>query len=115
VARRRRVELGEHRLLDLQALGHRLDHEVDIAEGVVGGGRADAGDDVFELGVGRLPAQPPPLDLAVEAAGRDRARLLEARAHRLLVDVLQQDGDAGRRDRLGDLAAHRAGADDCGL
>ena len=33
----------------------------------------------------------------------------------LLVDVLDDDGDVGGGDRLGDLAAHGAAADDGGL
>ena len=40
------------------------------------------------------------------------AGLLEPRVHEFLVDVLEQDGDVGGRDHLGDLAAHHARADD---
>ncbi len=55
------------------------------------------------------------LDEAVEAALRDLAGLLEAVVDELLIDVLEDDVDVGGGDRLGDLAAHRAGADDCSL
>ena len=43
------------------------------------------------------------------------ARLLEPGVDELLLDVLEDDRDVGGGDRLGDLAAHRAGADDGGL
>ena len=48
------VELGEHRLLDLHPLGHRLDHEVDVAEALVLGGAADQAEDL--LAAERRPA-----------------------------------------------------------
>ena len=43
------------------------------------------------------------------------ARLLEPLVHEPLVDVLEHDRQVGGGERLGDLAAHRAGADDGGL
>src|SRR6202022_4398560 len=43
------------------------------------------------------------------------AGLLEARLHERVVDVLEDYGDAGGGDRLGDLAAHRPGAHDGGF
>ena len=46
---------------------------------------------------------------------RHLACLLEAVVDELLVDVLDDDGDVGRGDRLRDLTTHRAGADDRGL
>ena len=42
----RGVELGEHALLDLHSLRHRLDHEVDLAEALVGGRAVDAPEDL---------------------------------------------------------------------
>ena len=40
---------------------------------------------------------------------------LQADVHELLVDVLEDDVDAGGRDRLGDLTAHGSCADHRGL
>ena len=49
MARGDRVELGEDGLLDLHALGHGLDHEVDVAEALVVGRAGDAAEDLLEL------------------------------------------------------------------
>ena len=43
------------------------------------------------------------------------ARFLDRGVDELLVDVLDDDGDVGGGDRLRDLAAHGAAADDGGL
>ena len=43
------------------------------------------------------------------------AGLLETRLHERVVDVLEHHGDARGGDRLGDLSAHRPGADDGGF
>ena len=43
------VELGEHRLLDLHPLGDGLDHEVDIAEALIGGGAVNPGEHLLDL------------------------------------------------------------------
>ena len=109
------VELGEDGLLDLHLLGRGLDHEVDVAEAVVVGGALDPAHDLLEPGVGLLLGQLLLLDELVELALGDLAGLLEAVVDELLVDVLEDDGDVGGGDRLRDLAAHRAGADDGGL
>ena len=106
----------EDGLLDLHPLGHGLDDEVDVAEVLVGGGAGDPPDDL---------ARPAPsacssvslllLDEPASWPCGDVARLLEAGVDELLLDVLEHDGDVGGGDRLGDLAAHGAGADDGGL
>ena len=53
-AGRGRVQLREHRLLDLHPLGHGLDHEVHVAEAVVLERAVDAADDLLELAIGVL-------------------------------------------------------------
>ena len=110
-----RVQLGEHRLLDLHALGHGLDHEVDVAKAVVVDRAGDAPEDLLELALGVVLG-----DLLLgherpELALGDRARLLEAEVDELLLDVLEDDRHAGGRDDLGDLPAHGARAHDCGF
>ena len=50
------------------------------------------------------------IDEALVQAGLDEARL-----HERVVDVLEDDGNARGGDRLGDLTAHGACADDGGL
>ena len=109
------VDLAEDRLLDRHLLRHRLDHEVDVAELVVGGGAGDQAHHLGEAGVGLLLGQLLLLDQAGELALGDRAGLLDGGVDELLVDVLDDDGDVGGGDRLGDLAAHGAAADDGGL
>ena len=54
-------------------------------------------------------------DQALELALGDLAGLLQALVDELLVDVLEDHRQVGGGQRLGDLAAHRAGADDRGL
>ena len=112
---RDRVELGEDRLLDLHALGHGLDDEVDVAEALVGRGAVDAPDDLVDLRRGLLLGEPALLHQPGDLALGDVARLVEAGLDELVLDVLEHDGDAGGGDGLGDLAAHGAGADDGGL
>ncbi len=114
VAGRGGVELGEHRVLDLHAVGDGLDHEVDVAEAVVGGGAGDQRERGLDLGValagGELLLGDELGDLALgHLAGRRQPRL-EAR----VVDVLEHDGDAGGGDDLGDLPApaHDGGFED---
>ena len=81
VPRRDRVELGVDRLLDLHLLRRRLDHEVDVAERVVGGRPLDQADDLLEPGVGLLrwsasPSSPAgragPWSPRAPSRGRDR-------------------------------------------
>ena len=115
MARRHGVELAEDGLLDLHALGHGLDDEVDVAEALVGGGAVDAPDDVGHLRRALLLGEPALLDQRGDLALGDVARLVEAGLDELVLDVLEHDGDAGGGDGLGDLAAHGAGADDGGL
>jgi hypothetical protein len=115
VAGRRRVELAEDGLLDLHPLGHRLDDEVDVAELLVSRRADDQAHHLGEAGVGLLLAQLLLLDQAGELALGDGARLLERGVDELLVDVLDDYGDVGGGDRLRDLAAHGAAADDGSL
>ena len=109
------VELGEHGLLDLHPLGHGLDHEVDVAEARVGGGAVDAPEDLRDLRLGLLGGDLALLGELADLPAGDVARLVEARLHERLVDVLEHHGDARGGDRLGDLAAHRPGAHDGGF
>src|SRR6187549_856577 len=115
VARRGGVELAEDRLLDLHPLRHRLHHEVDVAELLVAGRPGDPAHDLGEAGVGLLLGQLLLLDEAAELALGDGAGFLDGGIDELLVDVLDDDGDVGGGDRLRDLAAHGAAADDGGL
>ncbi len=107
MAGRRRVELGEHRLLDLDPLGNGLDHEVDVAEAVVARRAGDPADDLLRLRCGLLGRQPLPFDEPRELALGDLARMGQAGVDQRLVDVLEHDGQPGGGDGLGDLATHR--------
>ena len=109
------VELGEDVLLDLDLLGHGLDHEIDVSEAAVGGRSVDAADDLVHLRLGLLVAEPAFLDEFSHLPLCDRTRLGEARVHERVVDVLEHHRDAGDGDRLRDLPAHRPCADDRGL
>src|SRR4029450_4904957 len=93
----------------------RLDHEVDVAEALVLRRPRDSAQRRLEALVGLLAGQLLLLDQAVELAPGDLARLLEPGVDELLLHVLEHHRDLGRRDHLGDLAAHRAGADYCGF
>ena len=115
VARGGRVDLAEDRLLDLHLLRHRLDHEVDVAELLVAGGADHVPHHLGEPRVGLLLGQLLLLDQAGELALGDAAGFLEGGVDELLVDVLDDDGDVGGGDRLRDLPAHGAAADDGGL
>ena len=112
---RGRVELAEDRLLDLHPLRHRLDDEVDVAELAVARRPGDQPHHLGEARVGLLLGQLLLLDQAGELALGDGAGFLQRRVDELLLDVLDDDGDVGRGDRLRDLAAHGAAADDGGL
>ena len=87
-ARRRLVELAEHLPLDLDPLRRSLDHEVDVAEAVVGGGAGDQPADRLEALVGLLLRELLLLHDASELALRHLARLREARIDEPLLDVL---------------------------
>ncbi len=115
VSGRARIQLGEHGLLDRHPLGDRLDHEVHVAEPVVLRGAGDPAHGLLELGLGLLCGQLLLLDQALELAVRDLAGLGEALVDELLVDVLQHHRQVRSGKRLGDLAAHRAGAHDRAL
>src|SRR6185437_2241259 len=112
VARGGGVELGEHALLDVHALGHRLDHEVDVAEGLIRGRAVDAVEDLLSLGVGLLGGDLAALGEFADLPARDVRGLLQPGLHERLVDVLEHHGDARGGDRLGDLPAHGSSADD---
>jgi hypothetical protein len=114
VARRELVELGEDDLLDLHPLRYRLDHEVDVPEAGVAGRALDAPEHLGELRVCLLLRQLAALDELGHLAARNVARLVDPCLHERVVDVLQHDRNARDGDRLGDLAAHRPGADDSG-
>ena len=109
------VELLEDGLLDRHPLGHGLDGEVHVPEALVLGGPGDAAGDLGELGVGLLLADLLLAHQTGEEVARDLLRLGQTGVHELLLDVLEHDRHTGRGDDLGDLAAHRAGADDRGL
>ena len=70
---------------------------------------------LLEARVGLLLGQLLLRDEPVELALGDAAGLLDALVDELLVDVLEHDVDVGGGDRLGDLAPHRSGTDDCSL
>ena len=110
-----RVELAEDGMLDRDALGHGLDDEVDVAEGLIGRGAVDAPDDLLDVRRGLLVAEPALLHQPGDLAPGDLARLVEAGLDELVPDVLEHDGDPGGGDGLGDLTAHGAGSDDGGL
>jgi hypothetical protein len=102
-------------VLDLHLLGNRLDHEVDVAEVVVVGGPVDPPGDLLELTVGVVLGDLLLLDEPAELVLGHLVGLLQPLVHELLLHVLQDDGDVGGRDHLGDLPAHGAGAHDGGL
>ncbi len=97
------IELREHGLLYVHALGHGLDYDVDVAEGVVGGGAGDQAE--FPLDLGRV-------ELArIHASLPQRAGLVQALVDEPLIDVLEHDGDVGVGDHVRDLTTHRPSAD----
>ena len=109
------IELPIDRLLDLHPLGNRLDHEVDVAEPVVGGRPADQTHHLVEAGVGLLLGHLLLRDEPVELRLGHLTRLLQRVVDELLVDVLDDNWDVGVGDYLGDLPAHRAAAQHGGL
>ena len=72
-------------------------------------------DNPFVLRGALLLGEPPLLHELAGLLLGDAARLRDAGIDQVLADVLQHDGNAGGGDRLRDLAAHGAGADDGGL
>ena len=101
------VQLGEHRLLEVQSFRDRLDDELDVGE--VGQRRRgrDPAEQLVPLGLGQLAARDRTCRgvLEVGAAPRDR-RLVNLDAH---------DVEPGSREHLGDARAHRAEADHADL
>ncbi len=99
-----RVQLGEHRPLEVQHLGDRLDREIGVGDRL-----AEVGLDPqpFErpllLGGGELP----PLD----SLGERLLDLLPGAMGGLGVDVVERGRVARLREGLRDPAPHRAGAD----
>ena len=87
-----RVELGENCLLDRHLLRDRFDHEVDVAELVIGDGSGDVGQDLGQAGVCLLLGDLLLLDLAAELAGSDVLDFFDCVVDELLVDVLDYDG-----------------------
>src|SRR5215210_1875319 len=110
-----RVEVGEDLVLDLHLLRDGLDDEVDVAEAVVLRRAGDQPERVLELGVGLFLGQLLLLDQLGGLALGDLACLLEALVHEFLFDVLEEDGDVGGGDDLGDLPAHDPGPHDSGF
>ena len=99
------IELGEDLALEIDALRHRLDDEVDVAHGGPEIGLvAEAGEG--GVGVGGGPAA-----LGDEARRESGLGLLGAR-QRGGVEVVDRDREAAVRDLQGDLPPHRPRADD---
>ena len=115
VARRHLVDLREHRLLDLHPLGHRLDHEVHVTEALVLGGARDQAEDLLPAPIGLLGVDLLLFHQAGKLALGHLARLRQARVDELLLDVLHHHRHVRRGDHLGDLTAHRPGAEHRGL
>jgi hypothetical protein len=109
------IQFGEDVLLQFEALRHGLDHEIDVAEAVIGRRRADQRERARELRVRLLAREPLAGDERVEPAGRQLLRPCEPDVHEPLLDVAQDDRDSRGGDHLGDLPAHRSCADDAGL
>jgi hypothetical protein len=109
-AGRRGVELGEDGLLDLHALGHGFDDEIDVTEPVVGRRAGDPAHELVDGGRSLLVGELALLDQAGDLALGHRAGFGEPRVDELLLDVLEDDIDSGGGDGLGDLPAHGARA-----
>ncbi len=90
--------------LDLEALDHRLDHQVGVGERGEPGRRPDAGARGVALAGGQLALGDQPLEALVDR----RETLVESRRG----DVDQRHREARLRGDLRDAVAHRAGADD---
>ncbi|MNC23885.1 hypothetical protein D3C75_719220 [compost metagenome] len=97
------LHLGEHRLLDLGVLDHRLDHQVDLGEIAVRQRRADRVERLGHLRRGQAALLHP----IAEQLGR----FVEAELDGFLADVLEQDRRALDRRLVGNAAAHDAGAE----
>lgn len=97
------LQLGEQLALDRQVLDDGLHHQAAVGQLGQGGGRAHAGDDGVDLGLGHLALGHTLLELAAHAvdAGLCRAGAVVVQAYRM----------AGLGRHLGDASAHGAGAD----
>ena len=94
------LELAEQLLLELQALGRRLDDQLGLGE-------------VLRATAAALTSPGSPLEAALGAPALEPVGdRVEPALDRDLVGVVQQRPCAGRRRELGDARAHRAGADD---
>jgi hypothetical protein len=96
--------LGEHLLLDLHLLDHRLDHEVDAAEPLVVQGRVEERHLAPRLG--GLQA------VALHGLVEEPGGVGHAGGERLLAQVLHAHRKVGLAgDQVGDAAAHHPGAE----
>jgi hypothetical protein len=75
----------------------------------------DAFEQLRDLGAGGVFLELAALDELSDLVLGDLPRLRQAGLDEVVLDVLEHDWDAGRGDGLGDLTAHRSGADDGGL
>ena len=96
------VEVGDHRLLDVEPLENRLDHDVAVGEIVDLGGRRDAGERRVLVGGRDLAARGEPLEALLDRP--------HAAADRRFADVLKPHRIARRREGLRDPRPHRPGA-----
>ena len=102
-AGRRRPELAEDGLLDLDRLDDRLDHEVGVGEVLHAGGEGDPADQLGLLGLGQLAARDGPAGRVLE--------VLTTALERLVGDLDPGDVEAVAGEDLGDPGAHRAEPD----
>ena len=98
------VEIGHHRLLDLEFLQHRFDHQIALAQRLQFGRRRDPRESRIGVGDFEFFARNQPVE-----AFPDR---VDALIERFWRNVAQDDGKAGHGEGLGDAIAHRARADD---
>jgi hypothetical protein len=99
-----RVQLAEDLLLEVEVLGYRLDHEVDVAQVTQADGEGDARQQRVPVRGGQLAA----LDRALGGAGQ----LGPAPFQRRVVHLDGTHGQAVAREHLDDPGAHRAQPDD---
>ena len=92
-------EVTEHLVLQLELLGHGLEHELDVPEGVA---QVIGVADGAALDARRL-------ELIEHLLRQSDSRL--GSLERLLAHVVQRDRDAGAREHGPHARAHRAGAD----
>ena len=99
------VERGEDLDLEIDALGHRLDHQIRLAAGVVDRVRGREA----RVAPRRRPSRRPcRWRRRFSNSGRD---VLEPLVERLLARVLKDGAEAAERGGVGDAAPHDAGAE----